>query len=265
MGAEKFQLIYQIIGETLVASFIATAFSLFFAELILPLFQEIFGRNLSLNLFENIYGFLFLIGVAVFVGFISGIFPAVYLSNFSPSTILKKTMRLNFSYEILRKGLVVLQFSVSIFLIIGMGMIYKQMNFIKNKDLGFNKESVLVVKARPDVNNKFDTFRNELLNTSGILSVAGTSDIPGAGSNGSRFVPEGFERENPQMLPLTFADYDFVSSLGIHLKEGRNFSKQFPADAEQAFIINEKTAENLGWQNNAVGKILSYSVPAQTK
>lgn len=205
--------------------------------------------------------FYFLIGVAVFVGFISGIFPAVYLSNFSPSTILKKTMRLNFSYEILRKGLVVLQFSVSIFLIIGMGMIYKQMNFIKNKDLGFNKESVLVVKARPDVNNKFDTFRNELLNTSGILSVAGTSDIPGAGSNGSRFVPEGFERENPQMLPLTFADYDFVSSLGIHLKEGRNFSKQFPADAEQAFIINEKTAENLGWQNNAVGKNIELFGP----
>lgn len=261
LGAEKSQLIMQIIGETLVASFIATAASLIFVEIVLPQFQEIFGRKLSLSLMENSGGFLFLIGVAVFVGFVSGLFPALYLSNFSPVTILKKTIRLNFSYEILRKGLVVLQFSVSIFLIIGMGMIYKQMNFIKNKDLGFDKESVLIVKAKAEVNNKFETFRNELLNAPGILSVAGTSDIPGAGSNGSRFVPEGFAQENPQMLPLTFADYDFVSSLGIQLKEGRNFSKSFPADTEKAFILNEKAVENLGWQNNAVGKKIELFGP----
>lgn len=261
LGAEKPQLIMQIIGETLVASFIATAASLIFAEIVLPQFQEIFGRKLSLGLMENTDGIIFLIGIAIFVGLVSGLFPALYLSNFSPVTILKKTIRLNFSYEILRKGLVVLQFSVSIFLIIGMGMIYKQMEFIKNKDLGFDKESVLVVKAKADVNNKFETFRNELLNTPGILSVAGTSDIPGSGSNGSRFVPEGFSRENPQMLPLTFADYDFVLSLGIHLKEGRNFSKQFPADVEQAFIINEKAAENLGWKNNVIGKKIELFGP----
>ena len=261
LGAEKFQLISQIIGETLVASFLATAASLILVEIVLPQFQEIFGRNLSLNLLENYWGFLFLICVAVIVGFISGLFPALYLSNFSPVKILKKTMRLNLSYEILRKGLVVLQFSVSIFLIIGMGMIYKQMNFIKNKDLGFNKESVLVVKARPYVNNKFEAFRNELLNSPGVLSVAGTSDIPGAGSNGSRFVPEGISRENPLMLPSTFADYDFLTSLGIELKAGRNFSKEFPTDVSQAFILNEKAVKNLGWEKNAVGKKIELFGP----
>ena len=210
---------------------------------------------------ENYWGFLFLICVAVIVGFISGLFPALYLSNFSPVKILKKTMRLNLSYEILRKGLVVLQFSVSIFLIIGIGMIYKQMNFIKNKDLGFNKESVLVIRARPDVNNKFESFRNELLNTAGVLSVAGTSDVPGSTINGSRFVPEGISRENPLMLPSTFADYDFLTSLGIELKAGRNFSKEFPTDVSQAFILNEKAVKNLGWEKNAVGRKIELFGP----
>lgn len=256
LGAAKSQLISQIISETIITSLLATASSLILVELLLPLFHEIFGRPISMNLYENYIGILLLVVVAIIVGFISGFFPAVYLSSFSPVKILKKSMYFNFSYETFRKTLVVLQFSISIFLIIGMGMIYKQMNYIKNKDLGFNKERELIIRARADVNTKFEIFKNELINIPGIVSVTGTSDIPGLGSNGSRFIPEGISKDEPLMLPLTYADYDFLTALDIRVKEGRNISKEFPTDATQAFILNEKAVENLGWKDNAIGKKL---------
>ena len=164
-----------------------------------------------------------------------------------------------------RKGLVVIQFSISIFLIIAIGVIYQQLNFIKNKDLGFNKEKVLFVKARANVNRKFETFRNELLKKSDILNVSGTSDIPGNGANGSRFVPEGTSSDNPLMLPLTYVGYDFLESLDIKITEGRNFSRNFPSDASEGFILNEKAVEKLGWENDPIGKKMELFAPGTSE
>lgn len=261
LGAGKHELIAQIIGETIVSGMLAAAVSLILAELVLPYAQVIFGRELSLSTFNSFDKIFLLLILSTVVGVVSGIFPALYLSNLNPVKILKKTIRLNFSYEILRKGLVVLQFSVSIFLIIGMGMIFKQMNYIKNKDLGFDKESVLVIKGRPEINDKFDSFRNEILNTAGIMSITGTSDVPGRGSNGSRFVPEDGLKNRPLMLPLTYVDYDFLTTMKIKLKKGRDFSRLYSTDKTTGFILNRQAAKNLGWENDPVGKKLELFGP----
>lgn len=261
LGAYRSQLIFQFLSETIISSVLATMSALFLIELAEPLFYDILNKPLSISLYENYFGIIIIVSVTLLVGVLSGIFPAIFLSNFNPAKIFKKMLSINFSYEFLRKSLVVLQFSTSIFLIIAIAVIYQQLHFVNSKELGFDREKVIVVKARSDVNKKFDAFRNELLKNKNILNVSGTSDIPGRGANASRFVPEGTSHENPVMLPITLVGYDFAESMDIEITKGKNFSRNFPSDVSEGFLLNNKAVQKLGWENGPIGKKMELYAP----
>ncbi len=265
IGANKKQLIYQLLGETVTAGVIALAFALVIVELLLPAFSDLTGRTLSLDMLQNWQGLLLFVSLAFAVGILSGIYPAFFLSAFNPVSIFKREIPLGSSKQGLRKALVVTQFAISCLLLIGIGVVYQQMNFLREKELGFNKDQVLFIKAKPDVSRQFDAFRNELLHSGGILGVAGASNIPGEGAFAYRFVPEGGLRDNPVMLPLMLVDYDFLQTMNIEIAQGRGLSREHPSDPAEGFLLNEKAVQDFGWKDNPIGKKMELFAAGTTQ
>jgi putative ABC transport system permease protein len=261
VGAAKPQLVGQMLGETVVTGLLAMLLAIGLVELLLPMFNRLTERELGIELLQNWTGIILILSLALLVGLLSGLYPAFFLSRFNPVNIFKRTVGVSAGNERFRKALVVTQFAISIILIAGIGVVYRQLRFIQQKELGFNKEQVLFVKARPEVNAKFETFRNELLKDPGILGVAGTSNVLGQGVFAYRFVPEGGSPDKPAMLPLLLVDYDFLETAGIKIKQGRGISRTSPPDQAEAFLLNEKAAEALGWKDNAIGKKMQLFAP----
>jgi len=261
VGANKSQLIRQLIGEAVMASTLAMILALGLVELCLPAFNHLTGRELQIRFFENWLGILPILAVALLVGLLSGIYPAFLLARFSPTEIIKRSLNPASGAERFRKILVVAQFAVSTILIIGIGIIYQQLQFLHKKNLGFNKDQVLFVKARPEVNGQFDAFREELLRHAGIRGIASVSNVPGEGVFAYRFIPEGGSADQPAMLPLLLVDYDFLETMSIAVAEGRGLSRTSPSDPAEGFLLNEKAVEQLGWQANAIGKKMSLFAP----
>lgn len=265
LGAFKTQLARQLLGETLATSFLALICAIGLVELFLPAFNHLTGKRLEIDLLENWQGIVFLAGLALTVGIFSGLYPAFVLSGLQPVRILKKDLLPGSGREWLRKSLVVAQFAISIALMIGIGVIHRQLQYIQNKNLGFEREKVLFVKARPGVSQKFETFRQELTQNPAILNVTGTTNVPGEGVYAYRFVPEGTSEDTPAMLPLLLVDYDFPETMGIELKQGRWLSREFPSDPARAFLLNETAAEQLGWKENAIGKKMALFGPGTSE
>jgi putative ABC transport system permease protein len=264
-GANKRQLVYQLLGETLTASFLAMAVALLIVELLLPAFSELAGRSLSIGMLQNWNGLSLIFGLAFVVGILSGIYPAFFLSAFSPVNIFKRDIPLVSRKQRLRQTLVVTQFAISCLLLIGIGVVYQQLSFLREKELGFSKEQVLFIKAKPAVSQQFEAFRAELLRSPGIQSVGGASNIPGEGVFAYRFVPEGGSRDNPMMLPLLLVDHDFLSTMNIEIAQGRDLSREHPSDFGEAFLLNEKAVQELGWQDNPIGKKMEMFAAGTTK
>jgi putative ABC transport system permease protein len=265
VGANKMQLIRQLLGETVTACVIALAIALVLVELLLPAFGNLTGRSLSMNLLLNWQGLLLFLALAFAVGILSGVYPAFFLSGFSPANIFKRDIPLISGKQGLRKTLVATQFAIAGALLIGIGVVYRQLNFLREKELGFNKERVLFVKAKPDVSRQFDAFRNELLQSESIIGVSSASNIPGEGVFAYRFVPEGGSRDNPAMLPLLLVDYDFLQTMNIGLAQGRGLSREHPADAAEAFLLNEKAVQDFGWKDNPLGRKMELFAAGTTK
>ncbi len=261
VGAKRSQLIGQLIGEAVIASALAMSLALVLVEIGLPSFNQLTSRALEFRLFENWFGMAAIVGVVFTVGLSSGIYPALLLVRFNPTGIIKRSLTPGSGAERFRKILVVTQFAISTILIIGLGVIYQQLQFLREKSLGFEKEQILFVKARPEVNVKFDTFREELLRHPGIHGVAGTSNVPGEGAFGYRFIPEGGSADQPAMLPLLLVDFDFLETMDIVIQQGRGLSRTSPSDISQGFLLNEKAVEQFGWQNNPIGKKMSLFAP----
>ncbi|MGH7599074.1 MAG: ABC transporter permease [bacterium] len=261
VGAEKSQLVGQMLGESIIAGLAAMLLAVGIVELLLPAFNRLTERQLEIGLLGNWTGLLLILGLALLVGVLSGLYPAFFLSRFNPVSIFKRTLAVSGGNETFGKVLVVAQFAISIVLIIGLGAVHRQLRFLQEKELGFNKEQVLFVKARPAVNVKFEAFRTELLKDPGILGVAGTSNIPGQGAFGYRFVPEGGSIDKPAMLPLLLIDYDFLETAGIKIKQGRGIARTSPSDQAEAFLLNEKAAASFGWKEDAVGKKMQLFAP----
>lgn len=254
VGANKKQLIFQLLGETLTTSLIALAAALVIVELLLPAFSNLVGRLLGMSMLQNWQGLLLFLTLTLAVGVLSGIYPAFFLSRFNPVSIFKGTIPLGSGKQGLRKALVVTQFTITCALLIGIGVVYQQLNFLREKELGFNKEHVLFIKAKPDVSRQYDAFRSELMQSPGIIGVAGASNIPGEGVFAYRFVPEGGSRDNPVMLPLMLVDYDFLQTMSIEIEQGRGLSREHPSDLAEAFLLNEKAVQDFGWKDNPIGK-----------
>lgn len=256
VGAKRKELIKQFLGESLVYSFFSLLIALMLVELALPFFRSLSGIDLRLSyasLGWLIPGFL---GLILFVGVVAGSYPALFLSRFQPVRVLKGSLKAGTASSRFRSLLVVAQFVISISLIIGTAIILNQLNYMKNTNLGFDKEKVLVVQIMDqNIRQSLDSIKTELKGIPGILNVAASSIVPGEYPNAQPFLPEGFSEKQAQIMESMDVDHDFIPTLGIEIAKGRNFSDEFKTDREEAALINETAARKFGW-DDPVGKTI---------
>jgi len=258
-GAHKKDIIKQFFGESVLFALISFFFSLLIVYLLLPVFNNLSGKHLSLD-FSSDPTFIFqLIGIAFLTGLIGGSYPALFLSSFQPVKSLKKTIASGVKGASFRRTLVVFQFVVSIFLIIGTTIISKQLNFIKDKDLGFNKENLVYIRLNSTLKQNCEMAKQELLQNSNIQNVSLISFSPtGVYSNDDGYNWQG---KNPNLNPAVSrfcTDHDFLNTFGINISEGDYYSNETikgPSDLAGQIIINEEFARIIG-KENLVGSVL---------
>ncbi|MCP4725738.1 MAG: FtsX-like permease family protein [bacterium] len=257
LGAERFQLIKQFLGESILFSVLAAVFAVAMIELFLPYFNSITGKAISINYSANQFLTFAVFGSAIMVGVISGSYPAFVLSSFKPISMLQGKQNTNQRDSVLRKGLVVLQFAISIILIIGTILVSQQLNYFQEKDLGLNPEQILVISLQETPNaDNYLSFKNELLQSPGIISVAASNGTPGKNSATARIVYEkGKSIEDQKIAMINSVDYDFIDLYNMNVLDGRNFSQDIAEDAGRTTIVNEALIKEMGWKT-AVGKNL---------
>lgn len=253
IGANKLQLIKQFLGESAVLAFLALPMALLLVHVILPSFNSVANTQLQSNYFQN---WLFICGmfaITASVGFISGSYPSFYLSSINPVQSLKGTQKSGAKASTMKNLLVVFQFSVSIALIVSAVTVSHQIHFIHHKDLGFNKDSIVNVPIyESSLRKKTEVIKSELLQNPDISNASVSSFSPGSHPYQS-IDWEGRDPDQELMMAWYSVDYDFIDTFCIEIKEGRNFSPDFPSDVKSAYILNEAAARILGWKH-AVGK-----------
>lgn len=259
LGALRINLVWQFIGESVLLTAISCLLSVGLLLLMMPFCNQLLGYSLTVS-WNALPIYLFLTGIIIIVGFLAGSYPAFFLSAFSPVQALKGRLRLGKSGSSFRKVLVIVQFSISVFLIIGTIIIAKQMNYVKNRQLGYNKEQTVIVPIdNDDIYNNMTVFKNNLQNDSQVQSVSLMSGEPGGFFDGHMFDVEGHNER--WMARTEFADFEYVKTLGLKIIAGRDFSAQFPTDTTDAVLINKTAATKLGWSpEQAIGKWMKNTV-----
>ncbi|MEP0984267.1 ABC transporter permease [Ekhidna sp.] len=262
MGSHKRQLIAQFLAESIFITMISAALAMFFTFLFEGNFSQLAGKNLSLTEFLNSGNLLILIGAVLLIGVIAGIYPAFFISAYSPIRILRGNLKTSKKGVGLRNVLVIFQFTISIALISATLLIYNQMDYLLNKPLGFDRDQVVVIENGFGVNNdpnnpnweRFETFKNELVNLPAVSAAGYCSSMPGDILQGFIVrVPGYAEKESlvTRMIPI---DNDFIPSLGMEIIDGRNFSENY--NDSLSVIINESTVEKLLLENPIGEKIV---------
>lgn len=264
MGSEKSELVWQFLMESMVLTLLAMVLAAVLCFAALPVFNALSGKNLSLE-WRAVPGLIpALIGFGLFVGVFAGSYPAFFLSSFKPITVLKggaSAIRLNASGKSisLRSGLVVFQFCMSIVLIIGTTVVFQQLQFIRNKKLGYDKDQVIVVPVW-SLGKNTEAFRQDVLRDSRVAQVSLSGFVPAGPSDNNNFTvnPDG----NPSQLIKTLryeVDYQYVPTLGMEMARGRNFSKAYGTDSA-GVILNETAVKTFGWTpENALDRTLVHS------
>ncbi len=253
MGALRNHLVWQFIGESILLTFISCTLSIGLLQLMMPFYNQLLGYALTVS-WNAMPIYLFLAGVIIVVGFLAGSYPAFFLSVFSPIQALKGKLRLGKGGSLFRQALVVIQFSISVLLIIGTIIIMSQMKYVKDKELGYTKEHSIIVPI--DNNDFYDhrlTFKNELQNKAGIASVSLMSGEPGGFFDMHTFEAEG--QQDVWKSRTEFADFEYVKTLGLKIIAGRDFSSQYATDTTDAILVNRTAAISLGFTpEQAIGK-----------
>ena len=255
VGASKSSLARQFIGESLLTATIAFVIAMILVFLLLPKFNLLTGKSVHLSLSDA--GLWLQFGaLALFTGLLAGSYPALYLSSFGVVNVLRSNKSRKAKGGGLRKGLVVFQFIMSIILIIGTLTVYRQLHYIRNKNLGVDRENVVYMASEGKVRDKFDAFKQELLNQPGIMNVALSSQNPLAIGNNTIGVEwDGKIEGDNTLYSIINTGYDFVETMRIQMKEGRVFSKAFSTDSSN-YVINEKAASAMG-MDDPVGQRLA--------
>jgi len=268
LGAQKIQLVLQFLGEAFMLTILAGIIAVLLYQIALPFYNNIAGKQASASEILQPSNLLILAGIVFFAGLLSGLFPALFIAGFEPATALKGIRLPKTSASLLRKGLVVFQFVVAAFLIISTVLIYQQMKLFRNKQLGFDKDQVMVVKVYGSFREKLfkqpDVVKNEFLRNPDILAVGESSNVIGDDLSVESVTPVNApsEREYPTVRVYRVDD-DYLKVLNIKLKEGRNFSRSFNDSA--SFIVNEKAAEVLALKNPLGSTVINNTRGVQGK
>jgi putative ABC transport system permease protein len=258
LGAHKRMLVSQFMGEAILTSMLALVISIALIYLARPWFNELTGKQIEINLVNNVPLGASLLIMAVIVGVVAGSYPSFVLSSFQPTEVLKGNTGIAGSKNFLRKALVVTQFVISISLIICIGIVYKQLHYIHNKDMGFNKDQILMIDFGFNQLNQYGGFKAEVSKIPEIQAVTllGGS-VPGKEEvieNG--FVPTGTPAEQQQWFSVMFTGHDFEKVLDVEFVEGHSFKIGNSTDSV-GYIINESAAKALGWGTDVVGRSLT--------
>ena len=256
LGAKKSQLATQFLSETILLSLIASLLAALLVELLLPSFNILTGKQLQFDSLSNGLVIPGLIGLGVLIGIIAGSFPSFYLSQITPIQVIGGKFSKTAKGKLFWKLLVGLQFTLTMFLLAGSFVIFKQLNFLQSKDLGFNKEEVVLVPVKnSNTRNQIETVTTELLNIPGISSVAGSSNVPGKQFNQNpMFLTE--ERQNILNVSEMRVDWDIFNALDLRLVEGRAFSQKHGTDSAETFVLNETAARQLSPNESIIGKLV---------
>ena len=255
VGAGKRQLIAQFMGESLFVSFLAICLSLLIVALLIPSFNALTDKKLELD-FSNPFFLLLLLGLTLVTGIISGSYPSLFMSSLKPIIVLKGILKFNTGATLFRKGLVVFQFALSIVLILGMIVIYRQIDYIHNKNLGFAKEDLLYIPLEGALQKSYPTFKDELLRQPGIKSVSSSQSGPlevGSSTQGVRW--PGKDTTKLILFSTNPITYDYIKTMGIQLKEGRDFDPSFSLDTNN-YLVNEAALRKIGYKD-PIGKELT--------
>ncbi|PRY84651.1 ABC transporter permease [Mongoliibacter ruber] len=260
MGSGRGELIFQFMAETFLMSFISFVLAIFIASLLLPFFNDLAGRNLILPIGEIGFYVGLMLG-AVSVGLIAGIYPSLFLSGFKPAKVLKGDVSNGMKSSAVRSSLVVFQFSISIILIFCTIVLFSQMNFIQNKNLGFNKDQVIMVHDLYALGSQKQTFKQEVLGSSLIEKGTLSGFLPVSGTNRSDnpwwvMGRDIQDQENMVSIQNWKVDFDYVNTLGMKVVQGRDFSLDFPSDSS-AVIINESALRNFNFEGDPIGQKIS--------
>ena len=258
VGAARRQLVLQFFGESVLLALLGMALAFLLVALVLPEFGALAGKDFSIR---DLYQLRFLIGmlsVTLLTGIVAGSYPALFLSSVRPVQVLKGTLTSGRKGSAFRKVLVVLQFTLSIMLIIGTIVIFYQVNFMQSKALGYDKAHLLYIPLRGDTAEKFDLLKQELLNEPRVLQVTGSGHTPShIGSNTSGFDWPGKDPDYSILISVNAVGFDYVETMKIDMLEGRSFSPEFPSDTANAYMVNEEMVRVMGMES-ALNQRLSY-------
>jgi putative ABC transport system permease protein len=257
LGADRKKLIIQYIGETFLITFAASVLALAIVQTVASEFNSLTAEIIFTQKPELLLILLTAV-ICIIVTAGAGSYPAFYLSRFEPFKILKSGINTNsnISSVILRKGLVIFQFVISIVLLIGMQIIYKQLDYIQNQNLGLNKDQVLILPTSNISAGQYSSFKTELMKHSEIKQVSASLNVPAERIIVGDLQPEG-KQDEVQYLRVLVAGFDFPETFGMNLKMGRSFSKIYSTDSNGVYLLNEKAASLFGW-NNPLGKRLTF-------
>jgi len=245
IGAQRFQLIRQFLGESILLSLLSTIMALFIVRMALPILNGLTQISFTMTNLLQTHLLIIVSGLTFFVGILAGIYPALFLSLFKPESIFKNQIDTSNKNILFRRILVTSQFCISIFLIIGTLVIYRQLFFMKNHPLGFDKSQKLIVPAK--LRNNYETVKNEFLGHPSIIGATASWSSPGRSPwfINTRLIDQADNKE--QGMHYQFVDYDYVSDYGMKMVAGREFQKTISSDEGGSVILNETAAKAFGW------------------
>jgi putative ABC transport system permease protein len=253
VGAGRRMLIAQYLGESMLMSLLSLATAILIVDLCLPKFNEITGKALILNFDGNFA--LSIAGIMLFTGLIAGSYPALYLSGFSPASVLKGKLTTSFGDAWARKGLVIFQFTLSVILIVAVLVVYKQIEFLQQKNLGYNKDNLIYFEMEGKIKEHAETFISELKNIPGIVNASSIAQSMVGGGNTSEIEWEGKNPDEKIPFAIRPVNYDAIEMMDIEVKEGRSFSRKFSGDSLKV-VFNEAAIKAMALKD-PIGKEVS--------
>ncbi|GAB3524160.1 ABC transporter permease [Emticicia fontis] len=258
IGSIRAQLINQFLSESMLVVFVAFIIALVLVSITLPWFNDLSSKKMTMLWTNPVFWIISLVFVTI-TGLLSGSYPALYLSSFEPVSVLKGTFRVGRFASVPRKVLVVVQFTVSVTLIIGTIIVYRQIQYAKDRPIGYDRSGLIYIDmTTPDLYGKYDVIRNDLLNTGMVENMAeSSSPVTGIWSSNIGFSWEGMDPNAQPLFGTIACTHDFGKTVGFQLKEGRDFSRTFGTDTS-AMILNESAAKMVATKG-VVGKFITWN------